>query len=1042
MAATEVRIHLLGGFEVFVDDERVTDDAWPSRRAAELVQLLAVSTGHRRLRDQVIETLWPHLDPEAGGANLRKAAHHARRALGHVDAVVLRGGQVMLFPVATIATDVVDFEGAAADAVRHDDREKAAAAARAYSGDLLPASLYEEWTQEPRERLRGLHLDMLRLGGQWLRLAELDPTDEPATRALMSEAIAASNRHAAIDHYGRLRTALRTELGVLPSAETDALYAECVAGVEKARGQYVGRQIELAAFEARLRAHADSDVALMAVRGPAGIGKSALCEQAAAIATREGWRVVAVDAGNTEGPYATLAAVIEQLVTGDSGILDLLDDHSRSVLAELTPMVPSSDTREGALTRHQVVGAMRRLLDASAGDALMIVDDAQLADEATLDVLFHLPAVGVAPFLTVLAYRPAPASETMLREVARLDRAGRVTNLDLGPLSHSESVALARLTTDVHDETVLRSVIDVADGYPFFVLELAQGAGREMPPGVVPTRRDAVARRFIDLDDGSMAMLRRLALSAGDMDLTTVLAMTGTTDAEASDLLDQGLSAGVLVVAEGRYRFGHELVRQALVDAIPPHHRVAIHRDAARRLADAGAAPGLIAGHWLDGDRADLAVEYLLLAARRSIRLGAFQDALGYIDPLLEHRDDHAEALLLRAESLDALGDSRALGAYAAAARAAGEIAAQEIRPRQALATIKQGDPEGALMTLKGSQPVTIEGRLAEALTLSGAAALGFGDAEVGSRKAAEARRLAFESDEPSAVVTASWAQAAAAHARGDLRGSVQVDLRETHDLPSLAVSVFDGQLCITQRLLYGARPYDDVIQFADLLEAEARRLGATRGQAFARTIGGEAKLLAGRLDDAEADLVLGEQMHRAIGAKTGEAFALQRRAEVALHQGRTKEASALLDDSLIVAEESDVGFHLFDRIYGTRIAIATQADSGLVALEEAEAAVRGPAETCPGCRITLAVPAAIAAAQAGDMDRAAQYEQATVFLAEVVMRLPAWYAALDEVRGHIALARGRADAARAHFAAAAETYRSAGQRLDEARCRTLVTGG
>ena len=62
----------------------------------------------------------------------------------------------------------------------------------------------------------------------------------------------------------------------------------------------------------------------------------------------------------------------------------------------------------------------------------------------------------------------------------------------------------------------------------------------------------------------------------------------------------------------------------------------------------------------------------------------------------------------------------------------------------------------------------------------------------------------------------ASWAQAAAAHARGELHRSVWADLQETSHVPHLALRVFDGHLCITQRFLYGARPYADVIAFAD----------------------------------------------------------------------------------------------------------------------------------------------------------------------------------------------------------------------------------
>jgi tetratricopeptide (TPR) repeat protein len=271
-----------------------------------------------------------------------------------------------------------------------------------------------------------------------------------------------------------------------------------------------------------------------------------------------------------------------------------------------------------------------------------------------------------------------------------------------------------------------------------------------------------------------------------------------------------------------------------------------------------------------------------------------------------------------------------------------------------------------------------------------------------------------------------------------DLRTSVLADLLETAALPELATSVFDGHLCINQRLLYGARPYTEVIAFADAFAAEAERLGATRGHAYAVTLRGEAQLLSGRLDQAEANLAAAARLSRASGGAVGESLALQRLAEVALYRGDPRKAEVLLDEALAVARESDVGFHLLDRIYGTRIAAAEKPDAALAALDDAETSVRGPLETCPGCRITLVVPAAIAASRAGDLERAAEYESSAEWLAGVVMRLPGWDAALEEIRGHRAQATGRPAAP--HFMAAATGFKAAGQPLDEARCSALAS--
>jgi DNA-binding SARP family transcriptional activator/tetratricopeptide (TPR) repeat protein len=1037
---TGVRIELLGRFRVTAGVDEVVADAWPGRRAAELVQLLALAHGHRLTRDQVVEALWPHLEVEAGAANLRKAAHFARQALGSPEAVVLRAGQIALFPSRPVETDAGRFEAQACAALAGGDAAECAAAESAYTGDLLPEALYEEWTQARRERLRSMYVQLLRRSGQWERLVDVDPTDEPAYRELMRRELAAGSRPAAIRWYGRLRTALRRELGILPSGETEAIYDECVAGLGITEPAFVGRQLELARATALLRSE-PGELDALVVRGPAGIGKSALCRQVARVARAEGWMVIAVGATEAGGPYAPLARGIEQLIAEDPALLDAVSSRARSVLAELTSLAAPAIPLESQLTRHQVIGAFRRLLLAAGGGAAvaLVIDDAHLADEATIDVLHHLRSADGTPILAVLAYRPEAAPEVLTRGVARLARGGKAVEIDLGPLDRENAAALVAAGTPTpRDAEGVNRIIDLAQGNPFLTLELAQTAVAGVP-ALVATARDAVASRFVDLDEGTVAMLRRLALAGDDLDPATVVALTGPSEAEAFALLDVALGAGVLVVSGARYRFRHELVRQALVEQLPPHQRLTLHRDTARRLAGADAAPGLIARHWLDGGCPDEATDWLLAAARQAVRLGAFADALVHLRPLLDQAAEQGEALCLRAEALDALGDSGAPAAYAAAARVVGDPAAQEIRAKQALAQVKLGDPPGGLQVLEGVEPTTVDGRLAQALALSGAAALGFGDPQIGTAKAAEARRLALQSGDPAAAAVASWAQAAAAHARGELRTSVQADLHDTHALPKLAVSVFDGQLCITQRLLYGARPYPDVIAFADSLAAEAERLGATRGRAFAITIRGEAKLLAGQLDEADDDLAAGARLHQQIGAATGESFALQRRAELALHRGHRTDAVALLDEALAVARESDVGFHLLDRIYGTRIAAASDPASALAALEEAEAAVRGPVETCPGCRITLAVPAAIAAARAGDLERAAKWEQAAEFLATVVMRLPAWYAALDEVKGHRAQASADTIAARDHFRTAAAGFGASGQPLDEARCGALA---
>ena len=133
-----VDVTLLGGFEVRVDGDPVPASAWTHGRARDLVKLLALARGHRLPRDRVLDELWPQLGVDPAMANLHKAAHHARRALGDPDGLVLRGGLVMLAPEALVETDVERFEASADPTL--------------YCGELLPDDAYASWAEEPRTK--------------------------------------------------------------------------------------------------------------------------------------------------------------------------------------------------------------------------------------------------------------------------------------------------------------------------------------------------------------------------------------------------------------------------------------------------------------------------------------------------------------------------------------------------------------------------------------------------------------------------------------------------------------------------------------------------------------------------------------------------------------------------------------------------------------------------------------------------------------------------------------------------------------------------
>lgn len=1052
-ALTRLEVFLLGRFAVAIDDVELAAERWPSLRATQLVQLLSLQPRHRLTRDEVIDALWPQLDPEAGAANLRKAAHHARQALGRHDGIVLLAGEVLLWPERPVTVDAQRFEQRADAALANRDPADCAEAAESYGGALLPGARFEPWAEATRERLHERHLQLLRASGQWERLAQLAPEDEPAHRALMQRELAAGNRAAALRWYAHLREALQQNLGVAPDTQTEALYERCIAGLQAAGPAFIGRAEACAQVMAWLGLPVARRPGGVVVRGPAGIGKSAFGREIAVQAGARGWAVRRVDASQTGRTYAVMATLAEQLISADRSVLDRIGTQARAVLALLTPQAAPADPLPGPLGRHQVVGAVHRLLLASAlgatpGSAtgsgvLLYVDDIHLADDADVDVLTHLAASG-AGLCLLLVTRPPAAGTAMARALGRLQRSGVVQVHDVEPLPDDEARRLvARAAPAVLAEDVLARIVRTAEGNPFAAIELARCATTGSETRLPANAAEAITERLCDVPDSALALLKWLSLDSDEFDVATVEALAAEAQVPSLEALDAALAAGVLLPSGSRYRFRHHLVRQALIGQVPPHRRLKMHRAIATRLAELDMPPAAIARHWLDAGHLRDAVPWLLAAAREAVRLAAFSDALRHLEPLLGFQPQHVEALRLRAEALDAMGEPAALAAYHAAADAAGAPESHNLRAKAGLAQVKLGDPKGALLVLAGLMPTSVDGRLAEALAWSGAAALGAADPATGTAKAAVARQLALQSGDTASLVIASWAQAAAAHARGELHRSVWADLHETSHVPHLALRVFDGHLCITQRFLYGAKPYADVIAFAQALSTEAQRLGAARGHAFGVTLRGEAEWLNGNLSAARKHLREGARLHRAIGGPVGEALSLQRLAEVALHEGQRDEARSLIDEALDVARQTDIGFHLLDRIYGTRINLhADDPATALHVMEDASVSVRGPLETCPGCRITFAVPAAIAAARAGELELADKHEEQCAYLANVVMRLPAWYAAHDEVRGHIAAARGAGTAdelATERFASAAARFRAAGHPIDAARCEQLV---
>ena len=239
---TVLHVNLLAGFHVAVGSRSVSAAAWHQKRAAEVIKLLALESTHRLHRDQIVETLWPDLDLDAGALNLRVALNHARGHLVQAGAapgeyLVRSGESLILGPIEKIRVDVDVFEDAAARAWRVADLDAVETALEKCAGDLLRDDPFDDWSEHRRTGLRASYLALL---GRMARLAEergeydraiaalqrilrAESAQEETHVALMELLAHTGRRTQALDQYRLLTSVLMTEIGATPGPTARAL---------------------------------------------------------------------------------------------------------------------------------------------------------------------------------------------------------------------------------------------------------------------------------------------------------------------------------------------------------------------------------------------------------------------------------------------------------------------------------------------------------------------------------------------------------------------------------------------------------------------------------------------------------------------------------------------------------------------------------------------------------------------------------------------------------------------------------------------------
>jgi DNA-binding CsgD family transcriptional regulator len=423
------------------------------------------------------------------------------------------------------------------------------------------------------------------------------------------------------------------------------------------------REGELQAATAAIGRAGEGEGCVLALFGPAGIGKTSLLEAIGERAKDEGMRTLTARGSPLETgfPFGVARQLCEPALAGISAedATELLSGAA-GLVRPLLGLPGKGEVLRGSedpsfAAMHGLYWLIANL--AERAPLALLVDDAHWADPDSLRFLAYLGGrIDGLPILLATTVRTAePDTEyELLDELMRLPGAEVVEPTPLSDAAVAD-LARARLGQQVAPEFA-RACREASGGNPFYCEELlaavasdaitpdADAAGMVAEIGPETVGR-AVLGRLSRLPEACGRLARALAVLGARAELRHVAELAELEPGEAARCADS-LAEVQLLRGERPLDFQHPIVRTAIYRSIGPLERAEMHSHAARILVEAGAEGEDVAVHLLESEPAGDArvVELLRESAVAAEERGALHIAATHLERALAEPPS-AEAL-------------------------------------------------------------------------------------------------------------------------------------------------------------------------------------------------------------------------------------------------------------------------------------------------------------------------------------------------------------------------------------------------------------